>query len=159
MLERNGGDGDGGVAASGHKVAVTGQGGEALQLHLLAALLGVSTSNLVVLDALLQVLTALARHDMLNADVHALLNVTRTHLLVDDDTEGALGDVEDDTGLAVVELVGHALLDGTVGLDVDVVADLVDLHVGAGADHAVLAEFAGKGVTSTSAITVRRSHA
>lgn len=158
MLERNGSDSDGGIAAGRDKVALARLRGKALQLHLLTGRLGVRTGNLVVFDALQQVLAALAGDDMLNAHIHALLNVARAHLLVHDDAKGALGDVEDDTGLAVVELVRHALLHSPVGLDVHVVADLVDVHVGARADHAVLAELAGKGIAGARAITVRVSH-
>ena len=158
MLKRNGRDGDRGVSAGGDKVALAGLRREALQLHLLAGGLGVGQGNSVVLDALQQVLTALAGNNMLDADVHALLNEAGANLLVDDDAQGALGDVEDDAGLSVVELVRHALLDGTVGLDVHIVADLVDVHVGAGTDHTVLAELAGKGITSARTITMRVSH-
>ncbi len=46
---------------------------------------------------------------MLEAEVNSLLDVAVLHLLVDDDADGALGDVVDDTGLAVVDLVRHTI--------------------------------------------------
>jgi len=52
-----------------------------------------------------------------------------THLLVDLYSDGSLGDVPDATGTAVVELVGHTLVDGTIDLDVDEIADPVGLQV------------------------------
>ncbi len=42
---------------------------------------------------------------MLNSDVEALLDVPVLDLLVDDDTDSALGHVVDDTGLSVVDFV------------------------------------------------------
>ncbi len=48
-----------------------------------------------------------------------------TRLLIDHNADGALRDIPDDTGAAVVELVRHALVHGTVHLDVHIVADLV----------------------------------
>lgn len=44
---------------------------------------------------------------MFNADVHSLLQVSVADFLVDDDANGGSGHVVDDTGLAVVDFVGH----------------------------------------------------
>lgn len=62
------------------------------------------------------------------------------YLLVDLDADGALGDVPDAAGAAVVELVRHALVHGAVHLDVDVIADLVRPQVGGERDVTLLAE-------------------
>ena len=62
------------------------------------------------------------------------------YLLVDLDADGALGDVPDAPGAAVVELVRHALVHRAVHLDVDVLADLVGAQVGGEIDVPLLAE-------------------
>ena len=61
-------------------------------------------------------------------------------LLVDFDADGALGDVPDLAGAAVVELVGHALVNCAVNLDVDIVADVVSSQVCREMDRPLLAE-------------------
>lgn len=90
---------------------------------------------------------------MLDADANTLLNVTGTNRLVNDDAEGTLRDVEDNTSLAMVELVGHTLLDGTIGLDIDQITDLVGLHVGGKLDHPMITEGTGEEMASTGTVT------
>ena len=80
------------------------------------------------------------------------------YLLVDLDADGALGDVPDATGAAVVELVRHPLVDGAVHLDVDVVADLVGAEVGGERDVALLAEGAREEVARPRAQPVASRH-
>jgi hypothetical protein len=91
--------------------------GHALQLLGLARLLGLLLEGEVGLDALEEVLSRAGVADVLDADVDALLHVAVADLLLQDDADGRLGDVVDDTGLTVVDLVGHTLLDGTCGCE------------------------------------------
>ncbi len=57
--------------------------------------------------------------DVLNADVDALGDDASVNSLVDDDTEGVLGHVENLASLSVVELVGHTALVATVADNVN----------------------------------------
>lgn len=66
----------------------------------------------------------------------------RAYLFVDFDANGALSDVPDTTGATVVEFVRHTLVDGTIHLYVDIVADVVDTQVGSEGNGAALPEAA-----------------
>lgn len=90
---------------------------------------------------------------MLNSQVDTLLKVTVANHLVDNNTDGRLGNVVDDTGLTVVVLVWHTLLDGTVGLDVNNVTNLVDLQVGRERNSTSLLEVSLESVSSTGSVT------
>jgi len=92
---------------------------------------------------------ALGVTDMLDSDMNALLDDAAVDLLVDTDSDGGLGNVEDDSGASVVSLVGHTLMDGGIGKDVDVVPD-VDVHqVLTEMDGTMLPMFLGKHVART----------
>lgn len=103
-------------------------------------------------------LVAVGVRDVLDADVDALADDPVADLLVDLNTDGALGDVPDAAGATVVEGVGHAFLDGAVGLDVDVVPELVGLEVGLEAGHSVLTEGAGEFAAGACSVTVGVRH-
>ncbi len=76
----------------------------------LCLLLGVDGSAGVEVEAALGVL------DVLCADVDLLGKNAVLDALVDDKADSVLGHVEDGTSLAVVVLVGHTAVDGTVDL-------------------------------------------
>jgi hypothetical protein len=100
----------------GDGAGLAGHGGLALEEGVgavglcLALLLGVG------LDTGQELVTRTRVADVLDADVDALLDVTVADLAVEDDTDGGLGHVVDDTGLSVVDLVGHTVV-GVRGVD------------------------------------------
>lgn len=59
-----------------------------------------------------------------NSDVHLLLHDSGIDLLVHSNTNGSLGDVEHDTSAALVELVGHTLVNGGVDSNINIISAL-----------------------------------
>lgn len=71
--------------------------------------LGLGLQGGVLLHSAQEVLSGSRQTDVLDAEVDTLLDVSVLDPLVDDDTDSGLGHVVNDTGLAVVDLVGHAI--------------------------------------------------
>lgn len=113
----NGDDGLGGVAGGGDEVAVTGTDGLALQVDVDTLLLGLALLDGVLLDTVDELLTGAGVLDVLDADVDALLEVAVADALVQEDTDGGLGNVVDNTGLSVVDLVGHTIVENLESID------------------------------------------
>ena len=80
---------------------------------LLSGGLGLLLLHLVGVHSVQEVLPALAVLHVLDTHADPLGQDLATHTLVDDDADGALGNVEHTPSLAVVSLVGHTLLEGT----------------------------------------------
>lgn len=80
------------------------------------------------------------------------------YLFVDFDPDSALGDIPDATGAAMVKLVGHTLVDRSVYLDVDIIADFEDPEVGGEMGRTFLPEGAGEGISGARPQTVTRRH-
>lgn len=121
-------------------------------------LLGLDAALNVSLLAVLEIFAATRRTAVLNSDVHALSEVARSNLLEDLHTDGVRSNVPHATSLTMVVLVGHTLVDGAVGLDVDVVSNLVDMEISLQTDRSVLAEVTGEHVTGAGAVTEAVRH-
>ena len=80
------------------------------------------------------------------------------YLLVHFHTDSSLGDIPNTAGTSMVELVRHALVDGAVHLDVDVLADLEGPEVGGERDVTLLPEGTGEQVASSRSETVTGRH-
>lgn len=80
------------------------------------------------------------------------------YLLVDFNTDSALGDVPDPTGTSVIELVGHALVDRAVNLDIDIVSDFEDPEVGGEMGRTLLPEGTSKEIPGSRSQTVPSRH-
>ena len=95
---------------------------------------------------------------MFNSDVESLGDDSVSDLLVDDDSERSWVDVEDCSGSAVIELVWHALVDGTVDDDINNITDLVGGEVLGHSNGAVTSESLLEFVSGSSFISVTMSH-
>lgn len=106
---RDRGDSLGEVALGADNVGVAGLDGLSLQVDVDTLLLGLALLDGVLLNTVDELLTRAGVRNVLDADVDALLEVAVADTLVDDDTNGGLGNVVHDTGLTVVDLVGHTV--------------------------------------------------
>ena len=89
----------------------SGLSGNSLGEDLLALCLSLSLLGVIFLDSSLEGLTALGSTHVLDSNVDSLGDDSSSVLLVDNDSDGVLSDIEDTTGLTMVELVRHALVD------------------------------------------------
>jgi len=135
-----------GVTRRFQKVSFLWQLGCSLQVDLDTSLGGFGLGLFVVDLALKDFLLALGVTDMFNSDMNTLFDDASIDQLVDTDSDGGLGDIEDNSGASVVSLVGHTLVDGRIGENVYVVTDLDVHHVLGQVNGALLPEFLGKHV-------------
>lgn len=108
-LVGDGSKADGLVVLGGDGPLLTGLESLALELDGGAFGLGLPLGLSVLFDAAKEALTRARVDNVLDPQVDALLDVAVLDLLVDDDADGRLGNVVDDTGLTVVDLVRHTI--------------------------------------------------
>jgi len=103
-------DGLGQVLLEGDGSGLARLDGLSLEEDGLALSLGGLLCGSVGLDTGEELVAGTRVTDVLDADVDALLDVAGSNLSVEDDTDGGLGHVVDDTSLSVVDLVGHTVV-------------------------------------------------
>jgi len=91
--------------------------------------------GVVLLHTLEEVLVTAGTADVLDAAVDTLAELSGSDDLGHLNTDGVLGDVENDTSASVVEVVGHTLVLGRINLDIDVVATLEGREIAGHASH------------------------
>lgn len=145
-------------AADGDSERGTGSSGDALERDGLSLGLGGLALD-VVLNAASEEGIARGRLlQVLNADVDLLLNDAGVDALVQQNTDGTGGNVPDDSGLSVVVLVGHTLVDLSGSLHINDVSDVEGREVGREVSRAVLSVGDGELVAGARAVTMRVRH-
>jgi len=155
---RNRSQSDGGVGLGGNGVGFAGSDRQSLQLNFLSLLLGLLFQSGIFFYSSQEVITAFRVFDVLDSQVDTLFEITVANNLVDDYSDGSGSNVVHDTSAAVVVFVGHTLLLGTVGFDVDNVPNSVYLQESRELDLTSLFEATLEHVASATAVTERVRH-
>lgn len=124
----------------------------------LSFFLGGNLEGVVLLDSLDESLSRSGLSDMLNSDTDPLWDNSSIDLLVDNDTDGDSGDVENSSGLSVVELVWHTLMDGTIGDDINVISNFVVDEISVEWSSSMLLVRFREKISSSCSLTVRMYH-
>lgn len=124
----------------------------------LALLVRLSLELVVCLDSLEELISAAGLSEVFRADVESLLNLSVSDDLVDNDANSSGVHVEDLGSAAVVDLVRHALVNGSIDLNIDVLAALEGGQVVGHLDGTVLAEGLGEFRTSSGSVSLRIGH-
>jgi len=93
-----------------------------------SVLLALASRRVVTFHAVQEILTTAGMAHVLSTDANLLLFNAIAHGLGDDDAQRTISHVEDASSAAVVVFVRHAGVNGSVGFDVDDVADLINLQ-------------------------------
>ena len=136
-----------------------------LSWHPLEWLLNLDTLGLGVLvklgvlsNPLLEVILALGVADVLCPDIDPLWSDVVVNPSVDKETDGPWADVPDDTSASVVESVWHTLMDGTVDVDINNIANTVGTELKGWGWHSVLLVLPSEEIASAPAETGSMTH-
>lgn len=119
---------------------------------------GMGFDFLVFLHSLEKVQSALALLDVLDTDMDSFLHDSVSDSLVDLDSNGSWGNVPNNSGLSVVVLVWHTLMNGRVGTDIDIVSNVVVDQIGTKLDRSTLSEWLGKKTSGIAPVTFGARH-
>lgn len=136
----------------------TGSSGDTLEADSLSLGLGGLALNVVITAAGEESVARGGLLKVLNADVDLLLDNTGVDTLVQHNTDGTGGDVPDNTGLSVVVLVGHTLVNLTGSLHINDVSDAEGTEIGGEVSRAVLSVGDGELMAGARAVTIRVRH-
>ena len=95
---------------------------------------------------------------MFHSDVKSLGDDSVSDLFVNNDSQSSWVDIEDCTSSAVVVLVWHRFVDGTINNDIDDISDFVGGEVFRHSDGSVASESLLEFVSGSSLISVAVSH-
>ena len=110
---------------------------DSLSADLLTLFLGFSLLGIVLSYSCFEGLSDIALTNVFNSHMDSLGNDSGTNSFVNDDTDGFLVDIEDDTCLSVVEFVWHTFVDGTISNNINVVSLSVSYHYSRKRDSSV----------------------
>lgn len=138
-------------SSSGKEISLLGKLGSPLQVHLDSSLLSLHLGLFIGNLASKNLLLALGLANVFNTDMNTLLKDTSIDRLVDTNSNGRFGHIEDDSSASVIVFVGHTLVNGGVGENVNVISYLDRHLVLREGRKSMLTELFGKHVPSTSA--------
>jgi len=123
-----------------------------------AFLLALASGGIVTLHTVQEILTTAGMSNVFCSDADLLLFDPVPDRFGDDDAERAVCHVKHAPSATMVVFVGHTGMNGSIGLNVDDISDLVDLQQRGDRRHSILAEWASEHVTSASAVSLGIRH-
>lgn len=139
------------LSSSLEEVSFLGLNRLTLKVHLYSSLLGLNLGELIGNLTRKDLLLTSGLPDVLDTNVNTLLENASVDGLVDTNSNGRLGYVEDDSSAAVVVLERHTLVNGRVAEDVDVITNLYRHEILRKIGQTMLTVFLLKHVTGTCA--------
>ena len=121
-------------------------------------LLGLTSKLIVALETIQKVLSAGRMRHMFNAKIDLLGDDASTNALVYNNTDSMFGHIEHTTSLAVIELVRHTFMKGTIAFDVHNIAAFVDFEKSRQLFGAMVLEAFREEITRAASNTFRVCH-